>query len=54
VCINVTDEEGYFFPGTVVNFRIIGGSGIYADAVGSVTLETRINNFSKLTFSIAK
>jgi hypothetical protein len=54
VCDNVTDEEGYFFPDTVVNFRIIGGSGIYADAVGSVTLETRINNFSKLTFSIAK
>jgi phosphoribosyl-ATP pyrophosphohydrolase len=54
VCNNVTDEEGYFFPGTVVNFRIIGGSGIYADAVGSVTMEIGENNFAKLTFSIAK
>lgn len=54
VCNNITDNEGYFLPGSIVNFRIIGGSGIYADAVGSVTMETGSNNFSKLTFNILK
>jgi hypothetical protein len=50
VCNNVTDEKGYFLPGTVESFNIIGATGIYAGATnGTATMEIGENNLSNLS-----
>jgi len=47
---NGTDELGYPKAGSVIDFAIVGGTGLFSGARGQSKMEVGDNNFSKITF----
>jgi hypothetical protein len=47
---NSQDEQGFLYPGTIIDFTIIGGDGIYTGARGIARFEIINKNLKKMTF----
>ena len=47
---NATDELGYPKAGSVIDFAIVGGTGLFSGARGQSKMEIGDNNFAKITF----
>jgi hypothetical protein len=47
---NSQDEDGYLFPGTIIDFTIIGGEGAYINARGIARMEVGADSLTKITF----